>query len=40
MTLVEAVEWFLSAPSSYRAREPSRRDQLQALVQCEIDACQ
>jgi len=39
MSLVEAVEWFLNAPPSYRAEEPSRREQLLALVQCELDAC-
>lgn len=39
MSLVEAVEWFLSAPPSYRAEEPSRREQLLAQVQREIEFC-
>lgn len=34
-----AIDWFLNTSKDYRANEPTRRDELLALVQREIDAC-
>lgn len=40
MSLLEAVDWFLNASAGYRRKEPTRREELLALVQRELDACQ
>lgn len=35
-----AIDWFLNTSTDYQAQEPTRRDELLALVQREIDTCQ
>jgi len=37
--VLAAIDWFLNTSKDYRANEPTRRDELLALVQREIDAC-
>lgn len=36
---LDAIDWFLNTPEHYRANEPTRRDELLALAQRELDAC-
>ena len=38
--ILATVDWFLNAPPDYQAEEPTRRAQLLALVERELDACQ
>lgn len=38
--ILATVDWFLNASPDYQAKEPTRRAQLLALVQRELDACQ
>lgn len=37
--VLAAVDWFLDCSEDYRRKEPTRRDELLALVQRELDAC-
>lgn len=35
-----AIDWFLNASEDYRAKEPTRRSDLLALVARELEVCQ
>ena len=37
--VLKVIDWFLNAPNEYRANEPTRRDELLAIVQREIASC-
>lgn len=38
--ILEAIDWFLNTSEEYQVKEPTRRRELIALVEREIEDCQ